>query len=248
MIKHSFTATPNITPVAVGDTRPKGLLWLVVAAVLSVILFQFYEGRLIMYPFTILATWFHEMGHGITAMLLGATFDKLEIFSNGSGVAHSYGEVFLGNLGNALVAAGGLMAPPIAGSIFIMTGRTPKASKISLMVLSVVLFLSVVIWVRTLFGVCIISAFAMVIFAIAHYGKAGLQQFTIQFLGVQACINTYFQLSYLFMASAVINGQTMHSDTGSIAQNLFLPYWFWGGLIAISSFALLLFSLYKAYK
>jgi hypothetical protein len=34
-------------------------------------------------------TWFHEMGHGIAAMLAGSSFELLLIFLDGSGVALS---------------------------------------------------------------------------------------------------------------------------------------------------------------
>ena len=41
------------------------------------------------YPFLLLGTWFHEMGHGITALILGGKFEYLEIYSNGGGVAYT---------------------------------------------------------------------------------------------------------------------------------------------------------------
>ena len=46
-------------------------------AVVSIILWQTIIGGYILYPFTILATWFHEMGHGIAAMLTGSRFERL---------------------------------------------------------------------------------------------------------------------------------------------------------------------------
>ena len=58
-------------------------------ALASVMLWQTTFGSLLLYPFTILATWFHEMGHGIAAMLTGSQFEGLLIFSDGSGVALS---------------------------------------------------------------------------------------------------------------------------------------------------------------
>jgi hypothetical protein len=58
-------------------------------ALVSIILWQTYLGSIALYPFTILATWFHEMGHGIGAMLTGSRFERLLIFPDGSGVAMS---------------------------------------------------------------------------------------------------------------------------------------------------------------
>ena len=45
-------------------------------AVASIALRQAALGSLLLYPFTILATWFHEMGHGIAAMLTDQPFPE----------------------------------------------------------------------------------------------------------------------------------------------------------------------------
>lgn len=45
-----------------------GFTWLMAAALVTVVLWQIPQGDYILYPFTILATWFHEMGHGLAAI------------------------------------------------------------------------------------------------------------------------------------------------------------------------------------
>jgi hypothetical protein len=225
-----------------------GLSWLIVAAIATVVLWQFPWGNYILYPFTILATWFHEMGHGLTAILLGGNFQKLLIYSNGSGIAQHSGSVFMGRIGRALVAAGGLMGPPIAGAAFIVASRRFKTAHYSLMFLGVMLLLSVLLWVRSSFGLAAISILGILILGIAMKSPRWLQGFAIQFLGVQACVSTFHQLDYVFTPAAVIGGRQMLSDTGQIARQLLLPYWFWGGLIAAISLILLVQSLRIAYR
>ncbi|MFM8003921.1 MAG: M50 family metallopeptidase, partial [Dolichospermum sp.] len=51
---------------------------------------------------------------------------------------------------------------------------------------------------------------------------------------------TYHQLDYLFSYTA---GPLGLSDTGQMQQYLFLPYWFWGLLMAIASLMILIQSL-----
>jgi hypothetical protein len=75
-----------------------------------------------------------------------------------------------------------------------------------------------------------------------------LRGFVLQFLGVQACVSTYHQVDYLFMEGAVINGRLILSDSSQIAQSLFLPYWFWGGVMAVFSLAVLISSLQLAFR
>lgn len=227
------------------ESNRMGIWWLIVAAVATILLWQVPYGDYILYPFSILATWFHEMGHGLAAILLGGNFQQLQIFPDGSGFAIHSGRLFLGSIGRAFVAAAGPMGPPIAGAILILASRSFKGASISLKILGGFLLFSVLIWVRSLFGIVAILLLGLIIFGIGLKASRWFQGFSIQFLGVQACISTYHQLDYLFTPTAGFRGL---SDTGQMQQQLLLPYWFWGGLMAIASLVILLQSLRIAYK
>jgi len=239
----------NISPSSSKTPQPQmGLSWLIGAAIATVVLWQFPWGNYILYPFSILATWFHEMGHGVTALLLGGDFRQLQLFPDGSGVATHSGSLFFGRIGRALVAAGGPIGPAIAGSAFILSSRRYKTVHYCLMGLGCALMISVLLWVRSLFGIFAISLWGLTLLVMAFRAPHWLQGWTIQFLGVQAAISTYQQRGYLFMNQAVIGGRPIVSDTGQIAQQLFLPHWFWAGLIILLSVLLLAQSLRLAYR
>jgi hypothetical protein len=218
---------------------------LVGAAALTVVLWQIPGGNYILYPFTILATWFHEMAHGLTALLLGGSFTKLLIFSDGSGAAYYSGPLLLGTLGKVLVAAAGPMGPPVAGAALILTSRSPNAASITLKLLGSFLLISTAVWVRSLFGVVTIPLMGIAVLGVAFKGPERAQGVLVQFLGVQACVSTYRQIDYLFSYSA---GPLGISDTAQIQQALLAPYWFWGGLIAVSSLLILVMSLRTVYR
>ena len=131
-------------------------LGLVLAAATNVVLWQFTAGRYLLYPFTILATWFHEMGHGLCAMLLGGSFVSLRLFPDGSGYAVHSGSPFLGQLGLALIAAAGPLGPALAGASLIFLSLRPRWSRLGLTGVALVMLLSALIWIRTLFGVSLI--------------------------------------------------------------------------------------------
>lgn len=222
----------------------RGGLWRVTAAVATVILWQLPLGNYLLYPFTILATWFHEMGHGLTAILLGGYFHELVIFPNGSGFASYGGEVLLGRLGHGLVAMGGPLGPAIAGSILILSSQSPRATSICLQTLGMMIMVSTLLWVRSLFGIVFMLLMGLGILLIAYRGSRWLKDFSIQFLGVQACISTFHQLGYLFTHSTP-SGHL--SDTGLLQEYLFLPYWLWGAIISFLAVAILAWSLKKTY-
>ncbi len=222
-----------------------GLNWLIAASIATALLWQVPGGDYILYPFTILATWFHEMAHGLMALLLGGDFQKLEIFGNGSGVASFAVPSTWDPIRLALVAAAGPMGPPLAGAALILASRSFKTASLSLKILGGFLLISTLIWVRSLFGIIAIPILGIAILTVGLTATRWVQGFAIQFLGVQACISTYHQLDYLFSNNA---GYLGLSDTAQIQQQLFLPYWFWGGLMAIASLIILVQSLRIAYR
>jgi hypothetical protein len=232
------------------ETRPKdrGLFWLFAAGVLTVVLWRLPGGNYIVYPFTILATWFHEMGHGLTALALGGDFHQLLLYPDGSGLAVHGGHLFGGPLGRALVAAGGPIGPPVAGALLIIAGSHPKSSRLCLILLGLLLWVSALVWVRSAFGLASTVLLGGLILALAWKGSPTARRFGVQFLGVQACISAYLQIDYLFTRSAVVGGREMLTDTGQIAAALFLPFWFWGALLAVASLLLMLVGFRVAYR
>lgn len=216
-------------------------LYLAVAAVVTVVAWQFYYGRLAMYPFTLLATYAHEMGHGLTAMLVGGDFAKLEMSADGSGVAHWSGNV--GRIARALVSAGGLVGPSVAGAILLVLSRKHKRAKWILLLLGIAMLVTVVVWTRGLFAPVFVLAAAAVILGVARLFPDRGAPFLLQLIGVQLCIAVFRDVSYMFSEGA---GEGKLSDTAAMAEALFLPYWVWGTLTAAFSFAVLGVGLYLA--
>ena len=214
----------------------------------SILLWQTALGSLLLYPFTILATWFHEMGHGIAAMLTGRGFERLLIFSDGSGVAESLRPADGYGLTDAMVAASGPLGPAIAGALLIVSSRSPTATRNALAVLGAALILSTFIWVRSPTGWLVLPALGLAIGLLALRGSQRSQAFVIQLLGVQACISVWKQFGYLFSPGGNVGGQLQRSDTGAIADVLLLPYWFWGAGISAAILALLWWSFRLAFR
>jgi hypothetical protein len=77
------TGTMSLDPTDREMTTRTRALGLALAAATTVDLWQFAPGRYVLYPFTIPATWFHEMGHGLCAKLLGGSFVSLSLFPEG---------------------------------------------------------------------------------------------------------------------------------------------------------------------
>ena len=218
-----------------------------IIAIIVFSIWQFPSLGIIRYPFILLGTWFHEMGHGITALCLGGSFNHLEIYENGGGVAYTaYNpqNLFLPhNITRALVAAGGLLGPCFVGSLLIISAVNHKTAKWALRILIITMILSIFIWVRSLIGIIVLSVISLTLLTILYSKKSTYVTWTILFLGIQSTLSTYLQLDYLFTGTFMRNGSKNTSDTQQIANNLFGTYWLWAIVIIIIS----VFVLWKSY-
>ncbi len=192
-------------------------------------------GTYLIYPFAILTTWFHEMGHGLTAMMLGQEFQRLMIFPNGSGVAESLVASDLSPFGRAAIAAGGPLAPSAVGAALILASAHERMWRPALWLMSGLIFASVIIYVRSVTGYAVLPMVGLGIGLIAWKASPGIVRFTLQFLGLLGAMSMLRDFNYLFTEQAVIGGQQMLSDTGQIEASLFLPHWFWAALIIVIS-------------
>ncbi|WP_341920352.1 M50 family metallopeptidase [Hydrocarboniphaga effusa] len=196
----------------------------------------FPEGRLLLWPLVLLSTLVHELGHGLTALLLGGEFTGLYIWPDASGVAlysAHFGTVRRAAV--AAVAAGGLLGPPLFAYVLFVAGRHPLSARRALGVVAIVFMLVSLLWARNLFGMLFIGALALALGIVSLRGSSRLAQFGSVFVGVQMALSVFSRGDYLFMREAVTAQGIGPSDTSQIAQALYLPFWFWGALIAVLS-------------
>lgn len=222
-----------------------GLLVLILAAFVFMLLNRIPYGHLIQWPFVIVTTFVHEMGHGIAAILSGGKLLSIELYQNASGVART--QTFPG-WRQALIAGGGLIAPALLGGLFIVAGRSRTASSRALLIFSVFIILSCVLWLRSGFGLMIMLPMGAGFLFIARKGSTSLQHFVIQFIGVHMLVDTFTRtLRYLFTSSVNVGGTQRHSDSAVIAQHLIGGQFFWACIVAIFCLAIFYWSLKRSY-
>ncbi|WP_024768408.1 M50 family metallopeptidase [Aquimarina macrocephali] len=222
------------------------LLSIIGISLLVFLLWQLPYFGFIQYPLLLLGTWFHEMGHGLTAILVGGKFIYLEIYENGGGVAYSNvsASYLPFKIARGITAAGGLLGPAISGAILIASARNRISSKIALWLLIAIMVLSLCLWIHELLALIILSVFAALLFFIAILRVRNLEAFTLLFLGTQCVLSSYLQIGYLFTKQFERDGKIQYSDTQMIAAHLPGTYWMWAVLILLIT----MYLLYKSYR
>jgi hypothetical protein len=192
-------------------------------------------GNYLIYPFMILTTWFHEMGHGLTALASGQEFRQLMIFASGSGVAESRIAADAAPWVLAAIAAGGPLAPSLVGAALILASAHPKLWRPALWAMAGAIFASVIIWVRSPVGYAVLPLVAASLALVAWRAGPTFARFTLQFVGILAAMSMLRDFQYLFTENAVIEGRPVLSDTGQIAAVLGLPHWLWAAALLVVS-------------
>lgn len=220
-------------------TEARNARWALLVAVLgSVALYAIPQIRMLAWPLMLFSTFAHEMGHGLTALVMGGDFQSFQMWADGSGVATHSG--VSSALGRAAVSAGGLLGPAALSAVFFGLGSRTRLARAGLAFFGVAMLLADVFFVRNLFGVFFVAAVGIGCLAIARKGSPTLAQTSLVFLAAQLGLSVFSRGDYLFTDVAQTGAGEMPSDVAQISAALFGPYWMWGGLIGGLSVLILL--------
>jgi len=186
----------------------------------------------------------HEMGHGLTAMLLGGDFQTLTIQWNAAGQAESM--IADSRIVKALVAAGGLVGPAIAAAILFSAARgTDRQFTILTRLFGGALFLLGLMTARSVWALIFTVGLGMALVVLPNKVKRNQLETLVVFIGVQLGLSVFTRSDYLFTRWA---GPGKPSDVAQMAEALFLPFWFWGALCGIFSVVVLLWGCHSYIK
>ena len=211
------------------------LLW---SAGITLVLWLIPFGRFVAYPLLLLSTLVHELGHGLSALLVGGDFVRLEVFADGAGVAFS---AVSGDWQRALVAAGGLVGPAVAALVGFTAGRTDRGARAVLLGTAALMAWTMLFWVRGVVGLLTAAGLLAVCAGAIVVGRQRpwVPQLLVVFLSVQLALSVFSRSDYLFTRLSTVSGGRALSDSEAIATALFGPWWLWGAVCGLASIAAL---------
>lgn len=207
---------------------------LAIALLASLLLWNLPFGGVLLYPFKLLATWLHELSHGVVMIVTGNGLDRVVIYRDTSGLAHANGEA--GPTALAFIAAAGYMGTALWGALLLVVTPTARAARTALLVFAVLLAVSTLLVVDAprgdTFGQWAVGSMAVVVAVAALALPSRWRLAVAHFIAAQACVNALLDIRVLFRPEQIVNGVKTESDAHSMARATFgttdqWALWFW---------------------
>jgi hypothetical protein len=209
---------------------------LLIAGAVLAVLMNINEGRYLLYPFRIFATWIHEMCHGMAAILMGGHIAKLQIFKDGSGLAYT---ATSGEWRQAFVSSAGYPGTAVTGCLLLLFRRTTLGPTIGTIGLGVCLVLSCLRWVRNEFGFIALSLEGVTLILCGWKLPAVWLDNLYNFLALTCCLNAVSSIQDLFGGSYYVGGEVVtNTDAHAVADSWGGDYRVWAMIWLCLSFAL----------
>jgi hypothetical protein len=214
----------------------KRLQWFWVAIAVSLIASLTPWGPTLLYPFKLFTTWVHESSHALMTILVGGRVTAVTIDPDTSGLTH--GLVPASRMARGLVASAGYLGAALVGCLLMAATRVERRARTILYGIGAFMLVTVVVWMRNLFGVIVVLLWGLVLVTMARRRMANALRFLLSLLAVQVALNSVYDIRVLFL----VDGP---SDAATMARLFLLPAWFWAATWMLTSVAMLGWTLWR---
>lgn len=204
-------------------------MWAAAAASLVISLTPW--APVILYPFRLFTTWVHECGHALMTVMVGGQVTSITIQPDASGLTRSL--IPIGRVAGGLVASSGYLGAAVVGCLLMAATRIERRAHVILLGVGAFMFVTLVLWMRNLFGFGVVLAWGVVLVALARRGIGNAARFLLSLLAVQVALNSVYDIRVLFLIG---RGQ---SDAATMARLFALPSWVWATAWMLASVAML---------
>ena len=205
--------------------------WLWLAAAVSLVVSLTPWAQILLYPFKLFTTWVHECGHALMTVMVGGHVTSITIDPDTSGVTQGLAPA--GRLTRGLVASSGYLGAAVVGCLLMAATRVQKRTHVILVGIGAFMLLTLVLWMRNIFGAAVVLVWGVALVALARQGIGNAARFLLSLLAIQVALNSLYDIRVLFL----IDGGP--SDAATMARLFLLPSWVWATLWMVISVAML---------
>ena len=185
----------------------------------------------LLYPFKLFTTWVHECSHALMTVLVGGRVTSIAIEPDTSGLTQSL--VPAGRVARGLVASAGYLGAAVVGCLLMAATRVATWTRVILLSLGAVMLLTLVVWMRNLFGAAVVLAWGVALVTLARTRMANTARFLLCLLAVQVALNSVYDIRVLFL---IDRGS---SDAATMARIFLMPSWVWASTWMLMSATML---------
>jgi hypothetical protein len=204
--------------------------------VLSVGLFFVWETKAL-YPFRMLAVFFHEISHGLAAILTGGSVETLALDPMEGGHAITRGGWSI------IILSAGYLGNLAWGGLLILLSSRMRNDRVVSIILGVILLLATVVTVRGLFGFTFGAASGVALIALGWKGPGLLNDLMLRFIGAFSCLYAIFDIK-----SDVLDRSELRSDARMLSEVTMVPTLVWGWVWILLSIGLFLWFIWLSSK
>jgi hypothetical protein len=164
-------------------------------------------------------------------VLVGGQVTSITIAPDTSGLTHSL--VPTGRMARGFVASSGYLGAAIVGCVLIAAMRVEQWAHVILLGIGACLLLTLVLWMRNLFGAAVVLAWGAALMALARGGLGPGVRLLLGLLAAQVALNAVYDLRVLLR---IDHGP---SDAATMQELFLLPSWVWATLWMMTSVAML---------
>lgn len=230
-------------PTAKGNLSNRQTLSLIALAGLTTLLLAVVPGLdYLNYPFRLLITLVHELGHGLAAILTGGDFVRFIVNMDGSGLAYTSGGWRL------IVIPAGYLGAALFGGLLIMLGRSHRGASLAMGAIGLVMIIfSLRYGVPSLFTtdflgglIAVLSGvvFGVIFLGVALQAKPGAVIFLLHVVAIQAGLTAFTDIVAVLGMSAPFNVGP-RTDAVAMAELTFIPAIIWAGLWVAAALVLI---------
>ncbi|HOT28262.1 MAG TPA: M50 family metallopeptidase [Candidatus Ozemobacteraceae bacterium] len=203
-----------------------------IPVVLFVLSLVFWDSILV-FPFKILTVFFHELSHGLAAVVTGGSIEGISLSTDQSGFCITRGG------SRWLVLTAGYLGSLLWGAALLLAAARTRHDRAITQFLGAGMLIITALYVRSLFGFLFCAAFGG---ALLYLGKNGSELFCDQFLRYLGLTSCYYVL--IDIKSDLIDRTIPISDAYRLAEMWHLPPM----LVGIGWLGLALFISWKTIK
>ena len=165
-------------------------------------------------PFKWLESYFHELSHGLATLFTGGLVSHIQLFPNGAGLCFSQGGWPLA------IGFSGYFGAALWGYLIFTFATWPKGIRISFALLGAGVILTTLLWARDLLTISILLSLAL-LFLLPLKLKLN------RFLGSGLRIMALMVILNALASHTVLFGLDGQGDANMLAEQSWIPAWFW---------------------